>query len=238
MANPQPENGHIDIANEIAEKLAGFYITGEEYQVLWVIWRKTWGWHKKKDWISLPQFESLTHIKKPNIIRTIKKLISKNIIIKEDNRIIKEDNEYHIRYGFNKNFDSWKALSKKIIGLSKKITGVIKEDKRSLSSLIPTKENYTKETITKERANKILFLDCIYLETDQYQKLCDKFGKEDTNQAIFILNAAIMAKGEKHYGYKSHYHVLLRWPMKEAKGGQLQEEGGIAKWLRSKTSQS
>ena len=52
MANPQAENGHTDIANEIVEALARTRISGTETQLLWVIFRKTYGWHKKEDEIS------------------------------------------------------------------------------------------------------------------------------------------------------------------------------------------
>src|SRR3972149_10626280 len=105
VANPQKENGHINIANTIAEKLAGFRISGEEWQVLWVIWRKTHGWHKKADCISLSQFHIATKIKKPNIIRALNKLISKNMVLKKDNKIT--------LYAFNKDFDTWKPVIKK-----------------------------------------------------------------------------------------------------------------------------
>ncbi len=131
MANPQRENGHVDIANEIMEALAGIRISGEEWQCLCVIFRKTYGWHKKEDWISLSQFNLLTKLKKPNTLRAIKKLSLKKVVI------IKNDNRHKPKYKFNKNYDQWKPLSKKIT--------VINNDKRSLSKMIPTKENYTKE---------------------------------------------------------------------------------------------
>ena len=131
MANPQKENGHVDIANEIMEALAGIRISGEEWQCLCVIFRKTYGWHKKEDWISLSQFNLLTKLKKPNILRAIKKLSIKKVVV------IKDDNRHKPKYKFNKNYEHWKPLSKKIT--------VINNDKRSLSKMIPTKENYTKE---------------------------------------------------------------------------------------------
>jgi phage replication O-like protein O len=134
MANPQRENGHVDIANEIMEALAGIRISGEEWQCLCVIFRKTYGWHKKEDWISLSQFNLLTKLKKPNILRAIKKLSLKKVVV------IKNDNRHKPKYKFNKNYEHWKPLSKKITSKS-----VIKNDKRSLSKMIPTKENYTKE---------------------------------------------------------------------------------------------
>ena len=44
MASPQVENGHIDIANTIADKLCSYRLSGQEWQIIWVILRKTWGW--------------------------------------------------------------------------------------------------------------------------------------------------------------------------------------------------
>ena len=43
MANPQSENGHIDIANEIGEALSRINFSAYESRILWVIWRKTYG---------------------------------------------------------------------------------------------------------------------------------------------------------------------------------------------------
>ena len=89
MANPQRENGHIDIANEIADRLCSFRLSGQEWQVLWVILRKTWGWlenknnhdgqKKKSDWISLTQFSEMTGIDRRKCHSLLKKLAAKNI---------------------------------------------------------------------------------------------------------------------------------------------------------------
>jgi len=142
MANPQIENGHVDIANEIIEALAKIRISGEEMQCLWVIFRKTYGWHKKEDIIALSQFCEYTRMKKSNICRSLSKLLSKKIIA-----IIKNDNGI-TTYRFNKDYDSWKPLSKKIT-LSKVIKGGLKKDNESLSLLRHTKETIQKKTIQK-----------------------------------------------------------------------------------------
>lgn len=94
-------------------------------QVLWVIFRKTYGWQKKTDRIALSQFALATKLKKPAIVRALKRLIVKNIIIKKDNDMTNT-------YGFNKDFSQWKPLSKKI----------------TLSLLIPTKDTITKDINT------------------------------------------------------------------------------------------
>ena len=76
--NPQPQNGHIDVANLIAEKLATINISGEEYRIIWAIFRKTWGFHWKYDYISLSQFEKITLLPRSSVARAIKKLREKN----------------------------------------------------------------------------------------------------------------------------------------------------------------
>jgi phage replication O-like protein O len=144
MANPQIADGYTKIANEIMDALCRYRIPGEERQVLDTILRKTYGWNKTEDAISLSQFVEMTGIKKPNIIGAINSLLSKKIII-----VIQIDNTPAKVYRFNKNFDEWIPLSKKIT-LSKKIIGVIQKDNPSLSKRIPTKDTTTKDTTTKD----------------------------------------------------------------------------------------
>lgn len=69
------------------DALCRIRIPGEEMQVLNVILRKTYGWNKCEDAISLSQFVEMTMIKKPNVVRAIQGLLSKKIIsvIEKDN---------------------------------------------------------------------------------------------------------------------------------------------------------
>ena len=223
MANPQIENGHIDIANEIADKLCSYRLSGEEWQVLWVILRKTYGWHKEEDWIALSQFVSLTGMKKPNIIRTLKELLSKNIIvvIKKDNAIIKMDNAKINYYAFNKDYDTWKPLSK-VITLSKMIMPVIKIDNASLSKLIPTKETTTKENITKENnmhGTKITFNNQIFKFENIPKEKIDKWKEAFLNCNVDIeikkMEAWLMANPTKQ---KKNYEKFIVGWLGRAKG--------------------
>lgn len=138
MANPQIENGYTKIANEIIEKLCSYRISGEENLILWVIFRKTYGFNKKDDHIALDQFKKLTKLKKPTIQRAITKLENKKIII------VKRDSDIGNTYKFNKNFDEWAQLSKKITTKS-----VINKDNQGDSIKITRGESllrHTKET--------------------------------------------------------------------------------------------
>lgn len=138
MASPQVENGHIDIANELAEALARIRLSGEESQILWVIIRKTYGWHKKEDRIALSQFVEFTGINKQSCHRALGKLSSKKVIA-----VIKKGYENINSYCINKDFDKWKPVDKKAYT-------VIKKAKRVSSKKVTTKTTITKENIYPE----------------------------------------------------------------------------------------
>lgn len=53
-----------------------------ETKVLLVIFRKTFGWHKVRDQISLCQFEKSTGLERRHILRAINSLIQKNLVRK------------------------------------------------------------------------------------------------------------------------------------------------------------
>lgn len=91
----------------------------------------------------------------------------------------------------------------------------------------PTAKNRIEEKKKKNRREekiKNLYSECVYLADDEYLKLVEKYGEDKTKKAIEILNNGIQSKG---YKYKSHYHTLIGWPMKEAK-----EQGGTSKWFK------
>ena len=80
VASPQKENGFVAIASEIVDRLALTRISGQEMQILWVVLRKTYGWNKKEDAISLGQFSEFTGMKRQHCNRAIKKLVSKKML--------------------------------------------------------------------------------------------------------------------------------------------------------------
>jgi len=113
MANPQKEDGHIRISNEVWDALVSIRIPGEARQVLDFVVRKTWGWGKKDEKISLLEFQNSTGIKKQAVIRALKRLKLMNLID------IQPGKRRNI-YSFNKDYDTWNPLSKKIIANKRK----------------------------------------------------------------------------------------------------------------------
>lgn len=96
MASPQCEDGFTKIANEIVDKLAQINLSKYEWRVLWAVFRKTYGWKKILDFISITQLEEITGLDRRNVSRTKRSLLNKNMLISKGNKL-----------GFNKDYDSW-----------------------------------------------------------------------------------------------------------------------------------
>jgi phage replication O-like protein O len=101
MANPQKENGYTPIANEILEHLVKIPLLGSEFQVLFFIIRKTYGYHKKDDRISLTQFEKGTGLSRPTVVKTLKNLMARNMVVKI---YLPDENK---GYSFVKDHEKW-----------------------------------------------------------------------------------------------------------------------------------
>ena len=71
--------GFIPIPNSIFDKYLG-ELTSSEFSVLMAIIRKTWGWNKTEDRISVSQISSMTNYSKPTIIKSLSSLEKIGII--------------------------------------------------------------------------------------------------------------------------------------------------------------
>lgn len=165
MASPQKENGHIRIANELVEAFAMTQLSGYEIRIIWVVLRKTWGWGKKEDWISFSQFRELTGLLDPHISRTLKRLVSRNILTKNGNC-----------YGLQKDYQNWYGE------LPKMVSQVTKNGKsprvKELPKMVDTKESkntITKDTIQKKGTSPAEitrnFIDSVLSKNDNYYLL-------------------------------------------------------------------
>lgn len=143
MNSPQLEGGYTRLANEILEALCRYRIRGEEMQCLLTVIRKTYGYGKKVDAISLSQFAAMTGLKRPNVVRALNGLLSKKILA-----VIKKDTTSISNYSLNKDYSGWAAVIKKD---TTPLAASINTDKALLSEKI-----HTKETLTKESKNPLL----------------------------------------------------------------------------------
>ena len=130
------------IPNKILIEMARSLAFCERTRIFCAILRKTAGWNKKEDWIALSQFEDLTGMAKPNVCRTLKKMLNEKIIIKMDNK-----------YRINDITSRWKALSKRTPFI-KSDKGNYQNGKSALSKQIPTKDTLTKNSFLQNTRGK------------------------------------------------------------------------------------
>lgn len=100
---PQLEDGFTRIANDILDGLCKIKLSSYQTRVLLYILRKTYGFNKKEDWISVSQIEEATGIYKAHVSRAKKELIERNIVISNGNKV-----------SFQKDSRLWKELPKQV----------------------------------------------------------------------------------------------------------------------------
>ena len=225
---------YTPIHNEVLEQLCRINLSPYETRILFALWRKTSGFkdketgkRKKKDWISGSQFTQMTGLDRRLISRALKGLKRKLVISRDDKQI-----------SFSKKF--YKPLSS--VEMTKKKRDVIsrddKKDKNLSSILIPpvinfdttchqfcnthirnTKENTTKETITKEKDIEFLKVWNDYLEmrikihkpaTERAKELTIKklneLAPDNKSLQIKILEQSIQSSWQSIFPLKQFYN--------------------------------
>lgn len=146
MANPQIEEGHTKIANDIMDALISAELSGQEFRISLLVMRKTYGFNKSEDVISLSQMVKCTGISKVRCSQVVNRLqLMKILTVTENiNGIVK-------KYKFNKDFDKWGTVTKKCNRYSfyKDTVNVLINGPLMKSET--TKDNITKDNITKDR---------------------------------------------------------------------------------------
>lgn len=100
MVDVQLENGYTKIANEILEVMAQIKLSPTQYRILFVVWRYTYGFHRKDHLMSLTFLSNATGCDKRHVQRELKELVSKGIVFQNS------DGGKTRTLGFNKNFHS------------------------------------------------------------------------------------------------------------------------------------
>lgn len=143
MSKAQLENGYTKIANQIVDKLCCIRLSGYESMILWCVFRKTYGFNKKEDWIANSQIVKQTGLYKSHVSRAIKKLKEMNIVTKNGNRLL-----------INTNTSSWLPKQVTINKVTKNGHSVTKNGISKLPKMADTKETITKDNIQKKRLPK------------------------------------------------------------------------------------
>ncbi len=194
-ASPQLENGYVKISNELLEALCKTRTSGESRQVLDCIIRKTYGFNKKSDLISLSQFCEATLMPKAAVCRAIRMLRTRKIIVTRPTGFITE-------YRVNKDYCDWEKYEpydrKKILKRDKYTCHicltVFKEENLEVDHVIPlwlngsNKEENLKACCSKcnqkkgaERLRYMGVKNDTVSELPQYQKSSKRVAKLPLN---------------------------------------------------------
>jgi phage replication O-like protein O len=199
MGNARIESGFVALKNEILDALCGIRIPGEVRQVIDFVIRKTLGFRKKTDWISLDQFCLATGLNKPNVVRAINQALSMNLIIKKGNG-------KKATYGFNKIFSTWNMLPKKII--------IIKNDNNSLSKKIPTINNTINNTLSEIQTDPFGLFYLSYPKKEARQKALMSWKKLNPSGELFeIIMQAVEKQASRKKYLKTSGQFCPEWPM-------------------------
>lgn len=214
-----------------------FHLSPAEFKVLMCIARKTYGWHKTIDRISIKQLEKMTGLHRSGIIKNLHNLIEIGLINKTKNKTPDGDdgpNEYEINVYC---VGGGSALNR---------PGVVDSiDHGVVDSVDPQKKDYTKERLTKEytpqsphkissKKQDSANAECVgvssppskkdikksygddgtvKLTEQQYDDLLKVMTPKERDSWIQDVSLDIAKKGEANFNkkYKSHYHTILSW---------------------------
>lgn len=145
MASPQKENGYLSIANEIVDRLIGLGLSGREFEAMLFVIRKTYGFNKKKDRISLSQFERSMGVRRSVVCKTINKLVAYRILARSDGV-----------YEFNKNWEQWVVAKRRLGSRQEATVAKSANASRLQDNRVVAKWRHTKDTITKDITKDIV----------------------------------------------------------------------------------
>jgi len=181
MANPQKEDGNTGINNEVLMHLIGAGLNGTELAICLYVLRKTWGYSKTKDEISLSQFMDAIPATKPSICKALSNLqLVKIILLVKKGKSKISSNEWK----FNKDFDTWQLVKKTKLVKKKKLTS-----KENFTNNIKVQKKEKDTNVSKKNKNlnySILGLDDELLE--EFKKHRQKKGAVETDRTLKMLN--------------------------------------------------
>ena len=129
------DDGYTRTANTLLEAVMLSGLTQHQLLIVMAVWRKTYGYNKKMDWIGNEQFSELTGMAATKCSTAKNELIRMGVLIQEGRQV-----------GMNKNISEWKT---KVNRIGKTFTESVKPTfTKSVKGSLPNQSN-TKDNIQK-----------------------------------------------------------------------------------------
>lgn len=130
--------GYYKVANTIGFALCKVSLSDRESRLLSAVMVKTFGWNKSLDWICNEQLSELTNIAVSNISKVKSSLLSRNILVKQGNKI-----------GVNTVVSQWDKKSEPTFIKSEPTN----RKSEPTSEIVSSDPHKSKDTITKDNTN-------------------------------------------------------------------------------------
>ncbi|WKM72923.1 replication protein [Klebsiella oxytoca] len=132
----QLEDGYLRLANELLDATMRSGLPETELCILMAVWRKTYGYSKKTDWISNEQLEAMIDKHYTHCSAAKSNLVRKKVLIQEGRKI-----------GMNTNISEWQTKNNGFCKtLAKPAKKTLAEPAKSIKrKLLTTKDNTTKD---------------------------------------------------------------------------------------------
>jgi phage replication O-like protein O len=147
---PQLEDGHTRIANELLEAIISFDFSKRQYKVVLFVLRKTYGWNKKADVMSLSQILAGTGLTRGHACDTVNELVYQKVLLKQEHRCGQ-------LIEINKKYKQWMVLPKRE-PVPETGTKVLPKREQSVTKTGTTKDN-TKRQLNTDIA-QLAFSEC------------------------------------------------------------------------------
>jgi phage replication O-like protein O len=168
MANPQIEQGHTRIANEIIEQISKADLNGTQMRIVLVIWRYTYGFRRKKHEISLAFMAEAINSTKSHVDKELTTLIDRKIV-----SVVGIGPRRGRVLSFNKNYDEWQERPTDVVHQPSS-TNCSTSSSTSCSTISSTDCSTKKEKI-KEKYKKNTRQQKTYDEESTYFKMAIYF---------------------------------------------------------------
>lgn len=220
MEGPGLENGYTQIAHEILEEVAKHRFNGTQLRILMIVWRYTYGFKRKSHEMSVSFIATAIGVADRTVKLELKRLLDWRVLkVAESHRGVNSR-----KLSFNKYFNEWiegsdsSPLSKNPVGSKTspiEVSDSSPIEGRDLSPKI-YKKNIKKEEIRDMiiPSEKIKFLDTVYLTLEQYEKLCNEFGKHRVDNTIEALDEWQTNKKPSQHK-KDHNKTIRVWIKKD-----------------------
>jgi len=155
---PQLEDGFTRVANEIFDNLCKINLSAYQTRVIHFIFRKTYGYNKKEDWISVSQIVIATGLHKAHVSRTKKELILRRLVTSNGNKI-----------AFQKDSRLWQELPRQVT--NKKVTNLGLRVTNSGAKVTNLGEKLPVQADTKDNIQKTITKDTIQKKERLFSKV-------------------------------------------------------------------